>query len=211
MDIIRNTYTELKCKVNTRTVIEEICFISMNELMKHHHFSAVIVDIISDLFMGRVFVSKNCDLILTLTEMVLKSVQTWYELSEHLHVRLSDYHLTSFKVYRGVKNMNIQERIYQPLPFSCCCEYQNALQWILPSKEDSFIIVIDITLEKIPLTFTGNLEEGNEVILPAGDMYHYFEWYDTYKQVKIVEYKFIPATYNEFCKNLQNKVKLNKY
>ena len=99
----------------------------------------------------------------TLSNNVKLLIKEWYLFAEYL----SSFQRANITVYRGVKNMNPYMNHIQPIPFSTCLEFNNAVDWIIPNNSRSFIMSIKVS-HIVKYTFIGNLDEGNEVVLPAG-------------------------------------------
>lgn len=111
-------------------------------------------------------------------------IKEWYLFADHL----SSLRRVDICVYRGVKNMDPSKMCHiQPIPFSTCIDISNASEWIIPDNCQSFIMSINVT-SQIPYTFTGNADEGHEVILPAGKLH--FQEKIRYKNTFITRYTF---------------------
>ena len=119
----------------------------------------------------------------TLGNCVVNLIKEWYLFAEYL----SAFKRVKLTVYRGVKNMNANISHTQPLPFSTCIDVNNALDWIIPNNHRSFVMSIEVS-RKIKYTFTGNINEGNEVVLPAG--YLFFQKKVKMKNTYLVSYIF---------------------
>lgn len=216
MDIIQEAYSILKIK-DILTTQERLCYLSLIVLLKRCEFSEVICDIINDVFMGRVNVDDENNTHVRLNERLLSSTKLWFCLCEHLcsQPEIKKLYLSlKFFVYRGIHGYKSKDRqsILQPLPFSCCVEFDNAKNWIVPDRDDSFIIEIELDNEINNYTFTGNLEEGNEIVLPPGRMYYISERYDRVLKTKILRYKLqATSTYEEFIEMLRSESNLVIY
>ena len=119
----------------------------------------------------------------TLENSVINLIKEWSLFAEYL----SQFERVALTVYRGVKYMNPNINHTQPIPFSSCLDFNNALDWIIPNNDRSFVMSISVS-HKIKYTFTGNIDEGNEVVLPAG--YLSFQKKVKYKNTCIVYYVF---------------------
>jgi len=137
-----------------------------------------------DMIMYKVYSNENDQICMRqLGNSVVELIKEWYLFSEYL----SSFRRVKLTVYRGVKNMNANISHSQPLPFSTCIDVNNALDWIIPNHPRSFIMSITVS-HKIKYTFTGNLYEGNEVVLPAG--YLFFQKKVKMKNTYLVYYIF---------------------
>ena len=128
--------------------------------------------IIGDMLMGKV-TSCNKTIFLTINKNVLSLIKKWYQLSRSIFTSNCNLpFFDSFVVYRGI-NLNeplrLNEYLIHPIPFSTCLDYNNSLLWLNNSYNNSYVLKITIC-KNIPFTFTGNLDEGNEIILPAGKL-----------------------------------------
>lgn len=129
--------------------------------------------IIGDMLMGKV-TSCNKTIFLTINKNVLSLIKKWYELSRSILTSNFNYssYFENFTVYRGI-NLNeplrLNEHLIHPIPFSTCLDYNNSLLWLNNNYNHSYVLKITIC-KNIPFTFTGNLDEGNEIILPAGKL-----------------------------------------
>ena len=113
--------------------------------------------IIDDVLMGKIKKIGNGEIkLINITDIVQKLIDNWYIMANDL----KKYNTHAFTVYRGVSNMDDTDMINQPLPFSTCIEFDNALNWAY----DGFIMKINIKVEDL-YTFTGNTSEGREVVL----------------------------------------------
>ena len=122
-----------------------------------------------------------------LNHRIKNLIREWYLFADHLStIRNSRIDIC---VYRGVKNMDPYKICHiQPIPFSTCIDICNASEWILPNHPQSFIMCINVT-SQIPYTFTGNADEGHEVILPSGKLW--FQDKVHYKNTCIIKYIFL--------------------
>jgi hypothetical protein len=132
--------------------------------------------IIGDMLMGKV-TSCNKTIFLTINKNVLSLIKKWYQLSRSIQAsncNLLNYNsrFENFVVYRGInlnEPLNLNEHLIHPIPFSTCLDYNNSLLWLNNNYNHSYVLKITIC-KNIPFTFTGNLFEGNEIILPAGKL-----------------------------------------
>ena len=156
--------------------------------------------IIGDMLMGKVQKYNNT-IFLSINANVLNLIKRWYILLNSVFSFNSlFYKIDHFFVYRGI-NLNeflsVNENIVHPIPFSTCLDYNNSLLWINESRAHSYILKIKIT-KKTPFIFTGNKDEGNEVILPAGSLKI------TNITGFIVECDLVHYTYKEMVQNFKN-------
>jgi len=155
-------------------------------IKSNHEFYNVIDSIIGDMFMGRVkFVDNNLEI--NIPNIVFHLIEKWYILSD----RLKSYNVSPLVLYRGMSNLEILDTIIQPIPFSTCIEYNNATLW----SNNGFVMKINVKAH-VGYTYTGNLNEGNEVILPAGYLFCVGRC-DNY-----IEYEYIEYSFKEMCENL---------
>jgi len=114
--------------------------------------------IIGDVLMGKI---KKLDYriiqMVNMTDAVNNLIENWYVMANELKI----YNNYAFSVYRGVSNMDNLDIIFQPIPFSTCIEFDNAINWVY---DNGFIMKINIKVGDL-YTFIGNKYEGNEVIL----------------------------------------------
>jgi len=148
--------------------------------------------IIGDMLMGRVRKENNIIHVI-LNKVTINLIKEWYKLSEIIK------HYNPFlTVYRGVYNIDKTQRVViQPIPFSTCVEYDFAKDWIIESNLVSYVMKINIP-PFTPYTFINNINEGNEVILPAGFLSKINE------NENFVEYNFISLNYEEMNILLRN-------
>lgn len=127
--------------------------------------------IVGDMLMGKV-TRYNNTIFLTMNKNVLSLIKKWYELSMSIFAYNCKSCFDNFVVYRGI-NLNeplrLNEHLIHPIPFSTCLDYNNSLLWLNNNYNHSYVLKITIC-KNIPFTFTGNLDEGNEIILPAGKL-----------------------------------------
>lgn len=144
----------------------DIYLIHKTEIDKSHKYQSIVNDIMGDMLMHKVYSDEKGDICLRhLDDSVQQLINEWYCFANYL----SRFKRRDICVYRGVKQMNPTQNHYQPIPFSTSYDFTNALEWILPNTYHSFIMCIYVSRHTI-YTFTGNLAEGNEVILPAGSL-----------------------------------------
>ena len=185
MDII-NEYLE---KSSYEDDICSKCHINL--IRKSDYYIEIIDSIIGDMLMDKIYI-KNDQMYLKINKRVLDLISGWYDLSSKLLI----YNTDNITVYRGVSFMDISNnKIVQPIPFSSCIDFENALNWIHPDDLNSFIMKINIK-SGISYTYTGNLNEGNEVVLPAGILTKV-----NVISCNIVEYDFEPFTYSQMIEN----------
>ena len=156
--------------------------------------------IIGDMLMGKVNKCNN-SILLTINTNVLNLIKRWYILLNNVFsFNKLFFDIDHFFVYRGM-NLNeplvINEHLIHPIPFSTCLDYNNSLLWINNSRNHSYVLKIKIS-KKTPFTFTGNRDEGDEVILPAGHLKI------TNITGFVVECVLIHYTYKEMIENFRN-------
>lgn len=145
----------------------DIYYIHITEIDKNRKYQSIVDDIIGDMLMYKVYSNDRGDVCLRhIDHSVRTLINEWYHFAKYL----SQFNRRDICVYRGVKHMNPMQNHYQPIPFSTSYNFNNALEWIIPNTYHSFIMCIYVS-RKTLYTFTGNLAEGNEVILPAGSLY----------------------------------------
>lgn len=145
----------------------DIYWIHITEIDKIAKYQSIVNDIIGDMLMYKVYSNDRGDVCLrSLDREVRTLIKEWYLFANHL----SKFKRRDICVYRGVKYMNPTQHHYQPIPFSTSYNFSNTLDWIMPNTSHSFIMCIYVPQNTI-YTFTGNLAEGNEVILPAGSLF----------------------------------------
>jgi hypothetical protein len=123
-------------------------------------------DIIGDMLMNKVYYSPTTKKVYLrkLHKRTKRLIKDWYRFADYLN----SFPRVDLVVYRGVKNMNPTKPYHvQPIPFSTCIDIINATEWVIPHSNHSFIMCINVSSD-IPYTFTNNVHEGHEVILPAG-------------------------------------------
>ena len=149
--------------------------------------------------MGKV--SKISNIVyLKINKNVLSVIEKWYNFSSDVKhynkIHLSKY----FFVYRGIKlksSLKKGDFLLHPIPFSTCLDYDNATLWTNSNKY-SYILKIKIS-NNIPFTFTGNLNEGNEVIVSSSNLF--IQNIDkNIVECEIIEY----YDYNTMIKNFDN-------
>jgi len=171
--------------------VEELCNKHYVCLKSYESYKNVSECIISDMLMNRV--KKENDIIyVNLNNITINLIKEWYKLSE-----IVKYYNTFLTVYRGVYKIDqTQNVIIQPIPFSTCIEYSFAKDWI---NECNFSYIMKINIpEFTPYTFIDNINEGNEVILPAGFLSKISE------NQHFVEYNFMSLSYEEMNILLHN-------
>jgi hypothetical protein len=120
-----------------------------------------------DMLMCKVYSNDRGESCIRHLDQTVKTlIREWYLFAHSLSI----FKRRDILVYRGVKYMNPNKNHYQPIPFSTSYHFNNALEWIIPNTYHSFIMCIYVSHKTI-YTFTGNLAEGNEVILPAGSLF----------------------------------------
>jgi len=126
---------------------------------KNNMYMNIVEMIIGDVLMGKIKKLEDGSLqLINMTDTVDSLIENWYVMADEL----KKYNQSAFSVYRGVSNMEDNDIIFQPIPFSTCVEFDNALNWIYDDK--SFIMKINLKIEDL-YTFTGNILEGREVII----------------------------------------------
>lgn len=175
-----------------------ICNLHLNKIKRSAKHTDIINNIIDDMLMNKVYIN-NAKIYININRNILNLINEWYNLSSELQ----EYNNYPIVVYRGIKNIDMKDTFLHPIPFSTCVEYDNALNWInFNDLERSFILKIHVC-PNTSFTFTGNFNEGNEVILPAG-MLHVIKIYHE-NNVKIVECSFEQFSYNEMIMNITPK------
>ena len=163
----------------------DIYRIHTREIQKNPKFQSIVENIIGDMLMHKVYSKNDGQIIIcSLNKSVLNLIREWYLFASYL----SFFQRKDIYVFRGVMNMNVNKNHIQPIPFSSSLCLDNTFNWILPNTPDSFIMCIS-TSRKIIYTFTGNLSEGNEVILPAG--YLLYRNKVKFKNTFLVFYDFV--------------------
>lgn len=172
--------------------IDELCNKHYIYLNKYESYKDVTESIIGDMLMGRVKKENNIIHVI-LNKVTINLIKEWYKLSE-----IIKHYNTFLTVYRGVYNVDKTQRvIIQPIPFSTCVEYDFAKEWIIESNLVSYVMKINIP-QFTPYTFINNINEGNEVILPAGFLSKIRE------HENFVEYNFMSLNYEEMNTLLRN-------
>jgi len=171
--------------------VEDLCKKHYECLKSYESYKNVSECIISDMLMNRV--RKENDMInVILNNITINLIKEWYKLSE-----IVKYYNTFLTVYRGVYKIDkMQSVIIQPIPFSTCVEYSFAKDWISDCNL-SYVMKINIP-PFTPYTFNNNINEGNEVILPAGFLSKKSE------NQHFIEYNFMSLNYKEMNILLQN-------
>jgi hypothetical protein len=171
--------------------IDDLCKKHYIYLKTSKTYNDVTESIIGDMLMGRV--RKENDIIyVNLNKVTINLIKEWYKLSE-----IVKHYNIPITVYRGVYNVDKTKKvIVQPIPFSTCVEYSFAKDWI---NESDLGYVMKINIPQFtPYTFINNINEGNEVILPAGFLSKINENDD------FIEYNFISLNYQEMNILLRN-------
>jgi hypothetical protein len=171
--------------------IDDLCKKHYIYLQTSESYKNVTESIIGDMLMNRV--RKENDIIyVNLNKVTINLIKEWYKLSEII----KDYN-PCLTVYRGVYNVDkTQKVVIQPIPFSTCVEYSFAKDWI---NESNVGYVMKINIPQLtPYTFINNINEGNEVILPAGFLSKINE------NDNFIEYNFISLNYEEMNILLRN-------
>lgn len=143
------------------------------------------------MLMGKVTHDNEARTIVNLNNRARELIREWYIMASFLNRKFKE-NKTSLRVFRGVKNMAPHRNQYQPIPFSCCMKLSTAKEWIIPDKEDSFVMIIHVPKETL-YTFIGNIAEGNEVILPAGNLI--LQSRSMIKETNVVYYTFHQFNY----------------
>jgi hypothetical protein len=172
--------------------IDDLCKKHYIYLKTSKTYNDVTESIIGDMLMGRV--RKENDIIyVNLNKVTINLIKEWYKLSEII----KGYNIP-ITVYRGVYNVDkTQKVIIQPIPFSTCIEFSFAKEWINESNIENYVMKINIP-QFTPYTFINNINEGNEVILPAGLLTKINE------NENFVEYNFMSLSYEEMDILLRN-------
>ena len=161
MDILSNTKNILTKKIenNSISAVESICLKHITHISKNKKHVRSINDVISDVLMNTV--KENDGVIQVFLNTYQKNlVESLNQLFNE--IRLNKFPFKPFTVYKGVSNIKNINTLYFPIPFSCCVDFVNSTLWSV--SKDSFVIELRIN-EKVPFIFTGNLSEGNEVLL----------------------------------------------
>lgn len=173
-----------------------ICYKHVVEISKSCDFINIVDSIINDMLMGRVQI-ENEQLCLRINKRIVDLISGWYILSKKLVI----YNTENIIVYRGVSNIIYKDKILQPIPFSTCIDFENSLNWIYPDDKNSFVMKINIK-SGCEYTYTGNLDEGNEVVLPAGVLNKIRE--NKEYECNIIEYEFEPFSFEQMVQNFKN-------
>jgi len=130
----------------------------ITNIEQNNMYINVVEMIIGDVLMGKIKKTEDGSIqLINMTDIVTSLIEDWYIMAKELK-KYNDY---CFSVYRGVSNMEDDNTIVQPLPFSACLEFDNALNWVY---DNGFIMKINIKIGDL-YTFTGNTYEGREVII----------------------------------------------
>ncbi|NBP57535.1 hypothetical protein EBU71_13565 [bacterium] len=177
--------------MSLKKIIILISLLHISFINRHKRFKGIANDIIGDMLMGKVTLIDNNMLSVNLNARAKSLIREWYIMASFLHRKFKSKK-SDLTVFRGVKNMAPHRNHYQPIPFSCCMNLSTAKEWIIPDKDNSFVMIIKVPKETL-YTFIGNLEEGNEVILPAGSLI--LQSRTTIKDVNVVYYTFHQFNY----------------
>jgi hypothetical protein len=171
--------------------IDDLCKKHYIYLNTSETYKDVTESIIGDMLMGRVKKENNIIYVI-LNKVTINLIKEWYKLSE-----IIKHYNPCLTVYRGVYNLDKTQRmVIQPIPFSTCIEYSFAKEWI---NESNIGYVMKINIPQFtPYTFINNINEGNEVILPAGFLSKINENDD------FIEYNFMSLNYEEMNILLRN-------
>lgn len=130
----------------------------ITNIERNSTYMSVIEMIIGYVLMGKVKKTTDDGLkVSNITPVVERLLDNWNIMANDL----KQYNGCCFTVYRGVSNMDDDDIIVQPLPFSTCVDYENALSWVY---QDGFVMKINIKIGDL-YTFTGNESEGRKVVL----------------------------------------------
>jgi hypothetical protein len=172
--------------------IDDLCKKHYIYLNTSETYEDVTESIIGDMLMGRVRKENNI-IYVNLNKVTINLIKEWYKLSEII----KGYN-PCLTVYRGVYNVDkTQKVVIQPIPFSTCVEYSFAKEWISECNIENYVMKINIP-QLTPYTFINNINEGNEVILPAGFLSKINE------NENFVEYNFMSLNYEEMNILLRN-------
>ena len=171
--------------------IDDLCKKHYIYLNTSETYKDVTESIIGDMMMGRVRKENNIIYVI-LNKATINLIKEWYKLSE-----IIKHYNPCLTVYRGVYNIDKTQRVViQPIPFSTCIEYSFAKEWIV---ESNIGYVMKINIPRFTsYTFINNINEGNEVILPAGFLSKINENDD------FIEYNFMSLNYEEMNMLLRN-------
>ena len=164
MDFISTSIKMLEKKSKKDiTILEKLCLDHLYIIRKNEEYIETINNVVSDVLMNTVKENKNGTLSVNLNKYQCKVISNIYALFNELSYPNISIFDKEFYLYKGVSNISNINIITFPIPFSCCVDFKNAWLWCV--SENSFIIEIKIS-GNFPLIFTGNINEGNEVILP---------------------------------------------
>lgn len=169
--------------------MEIICDLHIKIIRKQPFFMEIVNNIIGDMLMDKVHIideKLNVDII----PVTLNLIYDWYFLA----ILLNKSNKCDLIVYRGVKRMSCNDVIYQPIPFSTCIDFDNSLNWIIEDDDCSFVMEIEVKRDCL-YTFSGNFEEGNEVILPAG--YLLFKTTRIKEKIKVITFIFQESKFDD--------------
>jgi len=169
--------------------MDSVCRFHVQTIREQPFFIEIINNIIGDMLMNKVQIVDD-KLQVDIIPITLNLIYDWYFLA----IMLNKSQKCDLIVYRGVKRMQCNVSIYQPIPFSTCIDYNNSLNWIIEDNEFSFIMEIEVQSDCL-YTFTGNFEEGNEVILPAG--YLIYKTTKMKEKIKVITFMFKESNFQE--------------
>lgn len=164
---------------------QDVMFLHAKEIQSNVKYKHIMRDIIGDMLMNKVYYCDDTKKVYLrkLRSRTKRLIKEWYLFTNYL----SSFPRVNITVYRGVKNMNPKKDYHvQPIPFSTCVELTNAMEWIIPNHYNSFIMCISVDAD-VPYTFSNNVLEGHEVILPAGQL-QYQEKTKRYQTTNILYY-----------------------
>jgi len=182
------------------SLIKNVYSIHLSIINCSENNSDIINCIIGDMLMGKV---KKCNgaIFLSMNSNILNLIKRWYILVNNVFSFNSLFCKDdNFFVYRGInldESLIVNEHLIHPIPFSTCLDYNNSLLWINNTRKRSYILKIKIS-KKTPFIFTGNEDEGDEVILPAGRLQV------TNVSGFVVECDLSHYTYHEMIENFRN-------
>ena len=175
--------------------MDNICNLHIKIIREHTFFLEIVNNIIGDMLMDKVHIideKLNVDIL----PVTLNLIYDWYFLA----ILLNKSNKCDLIVYRGVKRMSCKDVIYQPIPFSTCIDFDNSLNWIIEDDDCSFVMEIEVKRDCL-YTFSGNFEEGNEVILPAG--YLLFKTTRIKEKIKVITFIFQESKFDDMVSFLR--------
>ena len=167
--------------------METICNLHIKIIRNQPFFIDIFNNIIGDMLMNKVHLIDE-KLYVDIRPVTLNLIYDWYFFAMLVNKSTK----CDLVVYRGVKRMKCNNVIYQPIPFSTCIDYNNSLNWIIEDDEYSFVMEIEVKRDCL-YTFSGNYEEGNEVILPAG--YLMYKKMNMKGKIKVITFIFIEVAF----------------